>query len=240
MKISDEGSQFWNRAIHDIRSALRRISISAECAQLGLDHSDQPDSIRASIRGVREGADVMGRILTAISDYSASATVSYYSFQTVTSDQVLQDALTTLRGRVQDTGAKITHGPMPKVTGDHDKLAQVFVLLIENAILYAGNRVPEVEVRGTEEAGLVTFCVSDRGIGIPAAYEARLFTPFYRLHGAEIPGVGLGLATCRQIVELHGGRIWFRSEPGSTDFLFTIPAAATSPNGVGQELPARP
>ena len=73
------------------------------------------------------------------------------------------------------------------------------------------------------------FGVQDNGIGIALEYQAQIFEPFKRLHGQKTPGVGIGLALCRRIIESLGGRMWVTSEPskGST-FYFTLRGAPGS------------
>jgi len=117
---------------------------------------------------------------------------------------------------------------LPPIAADADKLRQVLVNLLENAIKYS----PDgglVEVSLTPVPGRMRFTVRDRGLGIPAAEQGRIFEKFYRLDPdltRGVGGTGLGLYICREIVRRMDGRIWVESRPqaGST-FTFELPLA---------------
>ncbi|AKQ69908.1 sensor protein [Myxococcus hansupus] len=114
------------------------------------------------------------------------------------------------------------------VLGDGDRLAQVLVNLMENAIKYSPSG-GTVRVRVLRDDGHVRVSVQDEGIGIPQDQQAHLFERFFRASNAPISGfggLGLGLYICRDIVERHGGRLWVESELGQgATFHFTVPLA---------------
>src|SRR3954470_14519175 len=119
---------------------------------------------------------------------------------------------------------QLPDGPVTAL-GDRDRLAQVVANLLSNAIKYSpdGGRVC---VEGAMNGSKVTVAVRDEGIGIPADQQAQVFERFFRAETPEahsIGGTGLGLALCRELVEAHGGRIGFESEPGrGSTFWFTL------------------
>jgi light-regulated signal transduction histidine kinase (bacteriophytochrome) len=128
---------------------------------------------------------------------------------------------------MRESGATITHDDLPVVVFPESQLVQLFQNLIGNAIKYHhADRAPKVHVSAAREGSWQKFCVEDNGIGIRREYLERIFGVFKRLHKDEYPGVGVGLAICKRIVERQGGRIWAESEFGAgTTFCFTLPAA---------------
>lgn len=116
---------------------------------------------------------------------------------------------------------------LPSVHCQPPQIAQTLQNLISNALKYAGESAPQITLTVTEDAcGMVVFDIADQGIGIPAAFLDRIFEPFKRVPGSgETQGTGLGLATCKKVVQRHGGRIWCVSELGrGTSIRFTLPA----------------
>jgi signal transduction histidine kinase len=116
---------------------------------------------------------------------------------------------------------------LPAVAGDEAALRRVFQNLVGNAIKY-GADARWVGVTATRSTSSLAVSVSDRGIGIAAADQARIFDPFYRapdVVAAQIQGAGLGLSLVKRIVEAHAGRITLRSAPGEgSTFTVTLPA----------------
>jgi signal transduction histidine kinase len=116
------------------------------------------------------------------------------------------------------------------VFGDEDRLIQVLVNIVGNALKYtpAGG---QVWVSAQQQDGQTEFQVKDTGIGIPAEYLPHIFTRFYRVDKSRARasgGSGIGLTIAKRLVEAHGGRIWVESEGANqgSSFYFTIPLAA--------------
>ena len=144
-------------------------------------------------------------------------------------EEVYSAALANLNAAIEEAGAEVAHEPLPALHADPVQLGQVFQNLISNAIKFRDRQSPRIEVSACRQGAEWTFAVRDNGIGIEAEHAAKIFKAFERLHSqAAYPGSGIGLATCKKIVERHGGRIWMESEPGcGSTFRFTIPVPAT-------------
>src|SRR6185312_4035711 len=126
------------------------------------------------------------------------------------------------------TGATITHDPLPTVVGEASLLPTVFQNLIGNAIKFRGEQPPQIHIAAAVDGDFWTFRVQDNGIGIDPAYADKIFAIFQRLHSKEAyPGTGIGLALCRKIIDYHHGRIWLDSATTSgSAFSFTLPTIA--------------
>ena len=142
---------------------------------------------------------------------------------------VLEQLLMNLEVAIDESGAVVTHDPLPTVMADGSQLAQVFQNLIGNAIKFKGEEPPRIHIAVEQRGGEWVFSVADNGIGIDPESFDRIFEIFQRLHGRdEYSGTGIGLAVCKKLVERHGGRMWVESESGQgSTFYFTIPAKAS-------------
>jgi PAS domain S-box-containing protein len=118
---------------------------------------------------------------------------------------------------------------LPKVRVDVEKISLAIQNLLENAIRY-NREGGGIEITLEEKEGKIKFSIKDTGIGIPKDQQHRVFTKFFRAPNAmrmETEGSGLGLFITKNIIEAHGGEIWFESEEGKgTTFYFTLPVAS--------------
>lgn len=140
-------------------------------------------------------------------------------------NEVLEAALQSLQMQIAEQNAGIRSSPLPVVMGDAVQLMQLLQNLIGNALKYRlPDETPEISIRATQEAKHYVFAVEDNGEGIAPEYLQQIFEPLKRLHGADVPGTGLGLTMCQKIVSRHGGRIWVESQPGiGSTFYFSLP-----------------
>ena len=119
---------------------------------------------------------------------------------------------------------------VPPVHGDEQRLGQVFVNLLHNAVKFSPEG-GEVRISVSAPGPEVVVDIADHGVGIPRAAQDRIFERFYKVDRARVRGAaggtGLGLAIARHIIEQHGGRIWVESVEGSgSTFSFALPVAA--------------
>ncbi|MFZ3339233.1 MAG: ATP-binding protein, partial [Terriglobales bacterium] len=113
---------------------------------------------------------------------------------------------------------------LPAVQGNHNHLVRLFQNLLSNALKYRSLRAVKIHVTAARRGSDWLIQIKDNGVGIAPENQDRIFSPFTRLVNHEIPGTGLGLAVCKQILEGMSGSIWVESELGvGTTFCFTIP-----------------
>jgi signal transduction histidine kinase len=146
--------------------------------------------------------------------------------------QAIDNALTLVRERAGRRGIALQQAVdegLGQVTGDERKIKQVLLNLLSNALKFTpeGGRI-DVGARLTD--GMAEISVTDTGVGIAAEHHDAVFEEFRQVGEAEkkAEGTGLGLALCRKFVELHGGRIWVKSQIGlGSTFSFTLPLSSS-------------
>ena len=228
MRRANEELQHFTYAIsHELNEPLRTIATHVQL--LAMKVQDKLDSeAQTYVRDVIFAAQRLQSFVQDLLSFSR-ATSPERKFSPVSCDSLLVTALYELQGAIRDTGAVITHDPLPVVSGSELRLLMVFTNLISNALKYRSEQPPRVHISASSRGDSWVFTVSDNGLGIDPQYRDRIFGAFKRLHGREYPGSGIGLALCKRIIENHGGQIWVESTLGQgSTFCFTLPAAQIS------------
>jgi signal transduction histidine kinase len=240
-----ELQQFASVASHDLQEPLRKIQafgdrLKNKCA------ADLDDQGREYLERMHDSA---GRMRTLINDLLTFSRVKTKARTYVEVDlrRVAEEVVGDLEGRLQQTDGRVVLGDLPTIVAEPMQMRQLFQNLIGNALkFHKPGEPPVVQVEGRIRAdapsaagdgGLgatgprAEISVSDNGIGFEEKYLDRIFEVFQRLHGRnEYEGTGMGLAICRRIVELHGGRITARSRPGEgSTFVVTLLVQAPTP-----------
>ncbi|MHB0956222.1 MAG: PAS domain S-box protein [Pirellulaceae bacterium] len=177
-----------------------------------------------------DGAERMSGLIHDLLDYSRVNTRAE-QFRDTCAEKTLDSALRNLRAAIEESGAAISHDPLPVVRADETQLAQLFQNLVGNAVKFRSpHRTAQIHISARQERREWLFTVQDNGIGFDEKYQDKMFLIFQRLHSrGKYPGTGIGLAICKRIVERHGGTIWARAEPGEgATFCFTIPTQGNS------------
>jgi len=221
MRDSDrEWSEFLLRASHDLRAPLRAVRAHAEL----LLKRGALESASENLHFIADGAQRIEALANGLSRYALALQTGGCSFQTVSIGALVRSALAKLEKELSESHPEVTYHDLPRVTGNPDRLMEVFENLLRNAIQYRGEASPAITITAERSAAEWLLAVRDNGRGMEAAYLEKIFKPLERLNGEE-RGAGLGLTICRAIIERHGGKIWANSELGhGSQFYFTLPA----------------
>lgn len=220
-----ELEQFAYAASHDLQEPLRMVKIYAQL--LARRYSELLDENGTSfISFIEQGVDRMERLIQDLLDYSRIAHDRTRFLQPIELTPVVNQTLSDLAPAVQESGAIITVGTLPRVLGDSERIGHVFQNLLSNSLKYRSDRAPRVEISADRKDAEWVLSVRDNGIGFDQQYAEQIFGLFKRLHKDDHPGTGVGLAIVQRIVEQHGGRIWAESVlNGGTTFFFTMKPA---------------
>jgi signal transduction histidine kinase len=222
-------------ASHDLQEPLRKIEAFGD--RLAKKYSGLlPDDGKMFVERMQSAAERMRRLINDLLSYSR-VTTNAKPFQQVSLTDILNDVVSDLQIRIEENSGKVERGELPTLLGDPTQLRQLFQNLIGNALKFKkADTAPVVnvqcnitEVTADQPADYV-ITISDNGIGFDNQFRDQIFTIFQRLHSRnEYEGTGIGLATCRKIVERHGGTISADGQPGQGSvFTITIPQILNS------------
>lgn len=224
MASNKELEQFAYITSHDLQEPLRNLLSFVDLIQEEY-RGKVDENMDVYLDFIKHASGRMQQLVKAVLDYSRIG--KEWVAEQTDINNVLEDMLADMQTVIKETAAVVTVATaMPVLYGREIELRQLFQNLISNAIKFRKIGVrPVVTIAASEESDGWLFAVQDNGIGIDSSKKDKVFEMFRRLHNRDdYDGLGIGLAHCKKIVELHGGKIWLSSIPGEgTTFYFTIP-----------------
>jgi signal transduction histidine kinase len=219
---NQELNRFAITVSHDLKTPL--ITIAGFLGYLEKDaRAGDYERLEKNIFQINEAAKKMGKLVDQILDLSRVGRIinppSHIPF-----GDIVQEALKLARGPLTVQPVEVRVEPnFPVVHVDRARMVQVMQNLITNAVKFMGDQAnPCIEIGMQEINGEHVFLVRDNGIGIDAAHQNQIFELFNKLH-PNTDGTGIGLALVKRIIEVHGGKIWVKSELGKgSTFYFTL------------------
>lgn len=216
-----ELEEFTRVTAHDLAGPLRAV---AGIMDLALAEPSRDRELVEMLEAVRASVERMRAMIDGAVGYALAGEASLERAP-VSLGMLVDRVLDVLAEEVSETGAQVTMDALPTVSGDELQLERVLANLISNALHYSGGRPPRVHISAHREDRAWRIAVADEGIGVDRQSRERIFTLSPPIEGdAKSQWHGIGLATCRRIVELHGGHIWVESNaPAGSVFQFTLP-----------------
>jgi PAS domain S-box-containing protein len=237
-------AEFVSTVSHELRTPLTSIKGFTDLILEGDAGPITPD-VREFLGIVQSSADRLVAITNDILETSrieaGQVTLNAQPLSLTEAISLIADAIRPLLARKQQNLTIDLPPDLPLVSADRDRLAQIMTNLLSNAHKYtpgqghirihaylAAERDARHPAPVAATAAWLVVCVADDGIGIAPQDQEQLFTRFYRVNNPvalRAGGTGLGLSITRSLVELHGGRIWYQSQPDSGSiFFFSLPA----------------
>jgi signal transduction histidine kinase len=219
-----ELEQFAYVASHDLQEPLRKVA--SFCQLLQRRYSGELDA--KANQYIDYAVDGAKRMQALIDDLLALSRVGRVDrgAALVSCASALSEARVNLHSEIRRAAAVIETTELPSVRAEFSLLASLFQNLLGNAIKFRGDDPPVIRISvERQDDGFWRFSVTDNGIGVQPEYADLVFGIFQRLHTrTQYPGTGIGLAMCRRIVEIYGGRIWLDTEyQDGAKFVFTLP-----------------
>lgn len=236
-------TDFLSMVSHDLRTPMNAVLGFTELIKMSLDEFVSPalrpgdEKVQAAMRQISKNLDIISlegsRLLDLINDCLDIARLEEgeieWRMETVRIEEIIGQAIAGTSSLIEQKGLRLIEDiedGLPELTADRNRLVQVMVNLISNAVKFTDTG--SVTLGARRACNEIRVSVIDTGIGIAGENHGKVFDRFKQIGEVQLnrpKGTGLGLSICKQIVEYHGGRIWVESEPGKgSNFSFILPA----------------
>ncbi len=224
LHVNQELEQFTAVVSHDLQQPIQSILGFARLLEFSLKDQLPPDEL-SYLQSIVSAGNRMKKLIQDLLCY-AKMGQEEIRLEHLDCERIIKQAQENLANAIAERNVNIHCYSLPWIRGNEIQLIQLFQNLISNAIKFTPPDVqPEIKIKAVIRQNKCLISVQDNGIGIPPEKNDQVFQVFKRFHDAKTyTGHGIGLATCRKIVEKHGGKIWFKSQVNrGTSFYFTLP-----------------
>jgi signal transduction histidine kinase len=227
---------FSHAMAHDLRNPLATIAMWTSVARMRAEPGDDAGPVLQVVDQIKDVADDAMELVSDLLHY-AELDRGDTALEPVDLNLAAARVIATIGSSIAQQGALIETGNLPTVPGRPGELQLVLQNLIGNAIKYRSDQPPRIRLDALRDGEVWKIRCRDNGQGIPGSTREEVFEPFTRGQ-TSAPGSGLGLATCRRIVEGHGGHIWIASSGNlGTTFAFTLPVGPEREPGEAEAPP---
>jgi signal transduction histidine kinase len=236
MNLARQKSDFVANVSHELRTPLALIRLYAETLELG--RLSAKEKYQEYFRIIREESERLTALINNILDFSRiDAGRKEYEFQETNLGELVHSTLDSYRFQIQQNGFGFEENispDIPPVNVDREAIARSLLNLVNNALKYSKDQ-KHIAVKLYRSNGSVKLEVQDRGIGIAANEQEKIFEKFYRCGDPlvhDVKGSGLGLSLVRHIVRAHGGDVLVESVPDKgSKFTIALPLVLTAQSG---------
>ena len=224
-RLRAEYNRFAYIVSHDLKEPLRSITSFSNLLERRLGDS-LPAEAQQYLDFITDGSRHLQALLDGLLQYSRAG-APLQAPQPVALGPLLERVQARYAAVIEETAAELEVGELPLVSGDPQRLLQLFQHLLGNALKFHGAAPPRLRIQAQPQGKFWLLSIADKGIGIDPKQQQRVFDVFQRLHAREdYPGIGIGLPLCKRIVESHSGQMWLESTPEQgTTIWFTLPAS---------------
>ncbi len=213
VRLQEQLEQLTGAVSHDLRDPLQLITQHGLLLQRRYGEQLDDDA-RRFLQHIIGSTERMQAMIDGLLEYFRLGKTEPH-YRQVDLNRVVKRALENLRGRIEESHARIEAPTLPVVVADERMMVHLFQNLLGNAIKFRGKADPIIQIGAEDRPEHWLISVTDNGIGIRPGDSERIFGMFQRLHTSdEYPGSGVGLAMCQRIAEQHGGDISVSSRPG--------------------------
>lgn len=219
---NQELEQFAQVVSHDLREPLRMVKGYLQIIERRINFNEKA-SLKEFFDFAIDGAVRMENLIHDVLNLS-KINQGEISFQTVDLNNVMFFVIQNLKAIIEEKTAEMYYDNLSSISADKSQMTQLFQNIVSNGLKYNESDRPTVWITEKDLGDSLEFIIKDNGIGIPKAEQDKVFQMFYRLNSDRFEGSGIGLATCKQIIERHKGSVRLESEMGrGSIFYITLP-----------------